>query len=145
MIALSRIRSITIVAMLASLIVIQSIALLDLILFPNYQVTYGSFFLQLTNGLFSVLAPFCPALFLLVLYTSPTRYLLSIASRYAQPLNRFLKWMSQGLTLQKEWVSFWKKSGRFSSRWYVLLIAGLSFSMVSLTCPTGATSILRPH
>jgi len=135
MIAPSRVRSITIVAMLASMILIQSIALLDLILFPNYQVTYGSFFLQLTNGLFAVLAPFCPALFLLVLYTSPTRYLLSIASRYAQPLNRFLKWMSRGLTLQKEWVSFWKESGRFSSRWYVLLIAGLSFSMVIAYLP----------
>src|SRR3989442_9306215 len=96
---------------------------------------YGSFFLQLTNVLFAVLAPFCPALFLLVLYTSPTRYLLSIASRYAQPLNRFLKWMSRGLTLQKEWVSFWKESGRFSSRSYVLLIAGLSFSMVIAYLP----------
>ena len=127
-IAVSRARSITIMALIASLIVIESIALLDLILFPNYRVTYGSFFLRLNRGLFAVLAPFCPALFLLVLYTSPTRCLLSIAGRYAQPLDRLLKWMSRGLTWRKEWVSFWKEGGRFSSRWYVSLIVGSSLS-----------------
>jgi len=114
--------------MLVLLIVVESIDLLDLILFPNYQVTYGSFFLMLTTGLFSALEPFCPALFLLLLYTSPTRYVLSIASRYALPLDRFLKWMSRSLTLQKEWVSAWKKTGRLSSWWYASLFLGMFFS-----------------
>src|SRR2546425_3734530 len=92
-----RFRSVIALALLESLVFVESIALLDQILFPNYQLMFGSVFLQLSKKLFWGLAPFSAALLLMLIFVSPLRYLLNLGSRRSELISRFHRWISRPL------------------------------------------------
>ena len=95
--AAPRFRSVIALAVLLTLVLVESIALVDQILFPNYELMLGSVFLQLSKGLFWALAPLSAGLLLMLIFVSPIRYLFDLGSRRSGLFSRFHRWISTPL------------------------------------------------
>jgi len=130
-----RFRSVIVLAVLASLVFVESIALLDQILFPNYQLMFGSVFLQLSKGLFWAFAPFSAVLLLMLIFVLPLRYLLDLGGRRSELIFRFHRWISRPLAPIMRLLSEQIGERNISWRLQITLLAStlLSTSAFGLT------------
>ncbi len=125
-------RPLIVLATLASLVTVESIALLDQVLFPNYQFVLGSFFLGLSTGLFWALAPLSVGLLLMLIFISPLRYALDLGSRRSQFIFRFHRWILRPVAPFMQWCNNQITDQNISTTLQVTLLAATVLSGIAI-------------